>query len=494
MTIYQFNGDPNGVLTGSTGDYGFDISTGNPGGGIPSNFFVCNGGTLWSAFNESGAPSGSWVGLVSAQVVGGTNPPPVQPSIPLPPNQVTPSSRTAKPSTTGGSGTVSLPRVDERKRGDAAPYRRHFPYPRLVLKPDVVVNTAGSVQFQAFLQSGVGELLLGADLLFQSDNTGVLTINPATGLASLLVNGSAQVSVQWQNLKAYAQVTVVVDCPSNCIEIVVDRSRSMADPFNQVFPTKLSVAKLLAWQLALAFNTAKDTAGLIEFDTYAREVVPVGSSAFTVANFAAIQQSDGATILKTGLDLALANIYSQSNTGLIALFTDGRSYPEMDELDRLRLMDAAATFKQAGNILMIVGIRAEGEAYEMLQKLASSGWFLNVLADQGETHVDRVAGLITGLLQFACSAVPTMNLAYLYELPATNFPVPPQTADPSPLREDGEQPGVRPHYRGTMSFNNNTAPVSATANSDVSQEDADARALELAMLRWTMLQFASAYE
>ena len=119
--------------------------------------------------------------------------------------------------------------------------------------------------------------------------------------------------------------------------------------------------------------------------------------------------------------------------------------------------------------------------------LPSAGYFINVLADNGETHVDKSMGLLEGLLPFVCSPTPAYLLAYLYEQPASTYPLPPQTADPLPLECDGELKGVRPHYRGTRTYNNGTAPVSATCNSDVSQEDADARALELAMIRWTML-------
>lgn len=59
--IFNFHGNPNGQLIGYQGDIGYDVDTN------PNNFFINNGGsgggTVWTAFNNSGAPSGVWGGL-----------------------------------------------------------------------------------------------------------------------------------------------------------------------------------------------------------------------------------------------------------------------------------------------------------------------------------------------------------------------------------------------------------------------------------------------
>lgn len=57
---YQFHGNPNGNLSASQGDQGFDVDV------SPNNYFICNGGTVWIAFNVSGSESGAWGGVVSA--------------------------------------------------------------------------------------------------------------------------------------------------------------------------------------------------------------------------------------------------------------------------------------------------------------------------------------------------------------------------------------------------------------------------------------------
>lgn len=63
MTIWTFNGNPNGNLVATPGDTGFDILS-----GPPYNYFVCQGGSVWGASNFSGGPSGAWAGVVTGSV------------------------------------------------------------------------------------------------------------------------------------------------------------------------------------------------------------------------------------------------------------------------------------------------------------------------------------------------------------------------------------------------------------------------------------------
>ena len=60
MNVYQVNGNPNGNLNAGSGDQAFDHLS-----GPPYNYIVCQGGTVWNAFNVSGSPSGAWVGVIS---------------------------------------------------------------------------------------------------------------------------------------------------------------------------------------------------------------------------------------------------------------------------------------------------------------------------------------------------------------------------------------------------------------------------------------------
>ena len=107
----------------------------------------------------------------------------------------------------------------------------------------------------------------------------------------------------WQNLKAFAQVTVMADCSavSNAFEILIDNSRSMSDRFNDVFESKLDVARLMAWQLSIAVNLGKDLIGLIGFTTYPNEIVTIGNVAISQTQFAQIQKSDAATSILEAL-------------------------------------------------------------------------------------------------------------------------------------------------------------------------------------------------
>lgn len=393
---------------------------------------------------------------------------------------------------------LNLPNTEEQRCHDSSDMCQKFPYPQLILKPEIAVVTSGSVQFKAFLRTRVGEVELGQGLQFHSDNTLVAAVNSTTGLASIIADGTCQITVYWQNLRAYSHINVRASCMDsvNTFEVLVDTSRSMADRFNQVFDTKLDVARLMAWQFAVGVNLNKDFLGLIEFTTYPNEIVPVGNLPIMPSEMSQLQKTDSATLFLPALQLAVSNIQANtaSNRGVIVIFSDGESNPSMSEQQLIEIKDLANTFKKAGGVIIGVAIRASGHGYELMQHLASTGYFVNVLSDKGETHVDRCMSVISGLMQFLCAPIPSLQLAYLYSPPSTNFPVTPQIADPDPLECDGELRGVKPHYRATMAYNNGSSPVTATCNSQVSKADAEQLALELAMLRWTLLQSFGAYD
>lgn len=386
---------------------------------------------------------------------------------------------------------INLANLEEQRCDDASATCCFTPVPKLILKPEVSAMSVGTIQFSAFLRSRQGEVLVEQDLFFQSDNTALLTINSMTGLATLVAPGVVQVSVIWQQLRAFASVTINSDCSvvNNCFEILIDNSRSMSDRFNEIFETKLDVARLMAWQFSIGVNLAKDTIGLIGFNSYPNEISTIGSTAISQTQFSQIQKSDASTSLLDAMRLATDNLSTQLSTrNVMVIFSDGWNHPSLSELQRIELIDLAKTFKMSGGVIIVIGIRAFGVGFDLLQNLASAGYFINVLADSGELHVDESMGLLEGFLPFICSPIPAYLLAYLYEPPATAYPAPPQIADSDPLDFDSELRGVKPHYRSTKSYNNGTAPASATCYSQVSQEDAEANAIELAMLRWTMLQ------
>lgn len=391
---------------------------------------------------------------------------------------------------------INLSNLEEQRCDDASTTCCFTPIPKLILKPEVSAMTGGTIQFSAYLRSRLGEVQIQQDLFYQSDNTLLLTINPMTGLATLVATGVVQVSVMWQNLRAFASVTINADCDAvnNSFEILIDNSRSMSDRFNEIFDTKLDVARLMAWQFSVAVNLAKDTIGLVSFNTYPNEIATIGNAPINQPQFSQIQKSDAGTNLLAALELAVSNLNDQlSSRNIIAIFSDGKNHPDLTELQRIQLIDLAKTFKMSGGVIIVVGVRAFDDGFDLLQNLASAGYFINVLSENGEMHVDTAMGLLEGMLQFICSPTPTYLLAYLYEPPADTYPIFPQTADPNPLECDSELRGVKPHYRSTKSYNNGTAPVSATCYSQVSQTDADAKAIELSMLRWTLLQMNEMY-
>ena len=89
----------------------------------------------------------------------------------------------------GGAASVdmiNLSNVDEQRCDDASASCCFTPVPKLILKPEVSAMTGGTIQFASYLRSKLGEVQIQQDLFYRSDNTSLLTINPMTGLATLV--------------------------------------------------------------------------------------------------------------------------------------------------------------------------------------------------------------------------------------------------------------------------------------------------------------------
>ena len=106
----------------------------------------------------------------------------------------------------------------------------------------------------------------------------------------------------------------------------------------------------------------------------------------------------------------------------IVILTDGENRPAINSLEYEMMLAIAENFKQGGGVLICVGIRAAGEGYALLQKLASPGYFINLFGD-GTTPVTGGITALTGLMGYYCAgALPTE-------------PVGQQPPDPYPLDE-----------------------------------------------------------
>jgi hypothetical protein len=196
----------------------------------------------------------------------------------------------------------------------------------MLLKPGRVYGCAGStVNFAAFLADDDGEDASGASgAVFASSDTSVVTINSSTGVATLVAEGVAEISVTVGAYKAFAFVEVATGatcCDSVAVGtmLLIDRSYSMTQPMNLLFANKFEVARLIGRSVIASLDDTKDQLAIEQF-AYSPEMV-VGLTADTtllksrLAGVFANEENlpaDGGTDIAAALELAYAALESCS--------------------------------------------------------------------------------------------------------------------------------------------------------------------------------------
>lgn len=123
----------------------------------------------------------------------------------------------------------------------------------------------------------------------------------------------------------------------------------------------------------------------------------------------------------------------------ILIISDGDNRPELSSDDRAALLARCSAFKSSGGIILVVGVRASGAGYAMLQQMASGGFFINVWGEGNQPIQDAIAYL-TGTMCYYCAG-PRPPVGYGGGCLDDN-PIPPQLPDPTPLPDiesDAEQ-------------------------------------------------------
>jgi hypothetical protein len=304
----------------------------------------------------------------------------------------------------------------------------------LVLKPELVTACAGELQFSTFLKTAAGgEALISIGLTYASLSPSVLTIDAATGLATLIATGVATVTVTNGTLMATAQVEVMGTGTHCCDEVVVatevmiDNSKSMKNLMPFWAGTRLDWAR---WQ-ALAFmgvmRLDKDVVGLMRFNYAASEEQAISHALPSVATVNGIPQSNWGTDFEEMLISGIARLNVETaDLRVLVVFSDGENRTTMPlsptTLDDIR--DIAEAFKDAGGIIICVGAAAGGDGFALLQMIASGGFFLNA---RDPSSTNSVQNNLRGMLCFYCGGYPVSYGYCLSEpipaqVPATVLP------------------------------------------------------------------------
>lgn len=310
---------------------------------------------------------------------------------------------------TGTSGGVIPPACcgDDERCGDPAFYDAHpdicAGYPRLILKPEVsICETGKTVQYRTFIRTAGNELELTNGLTYGVATPDFAWIN-ANGLATGVAAGTTQVSVQWQNLTAFAILEVVESCAAleNSFLLLFDDSKSMTQGFSSTFASKLSYAKDAARKFVDSTNLSKDSIAVAEFGNGGVLVQELSQDSTVIkAGILSVVPTADKTNLDDGLKVAIDYLNANSTgTKIIILFTDGENNG-VDPLPR------AKAFKDAGNIIVVIGERCWGQYFDLLYKLASNGFFLSAYGETENDVEDTLNGLKSYLCSGSCSPVP----------------------------------------------------------------------------------------
>lgn len=88
---------------------------------------------------------------------------------------------------------------------------------------------------------------------------------------------------------------------------------------------------------------------------------------------------------------------------VIMLVSSGQNLPPLGTTDHFALLERTRQFKQSGGIIICVGLRASGAGYNLLQQLASGGFFINITGD-GVAPVNNAISTLLAMAGYFCAA------------------------------------------------------------------------------------------
>jgi hypothetical protein len=276
----------------------------------------------------------------------------------------------------------------------------------LILKPTYVIRAIGEpAQFRAFLKNTETgeETEITQGLTYRTSNTAIALIGPANGRAFGGAEGITDVSVEWNDMMAFAQMEVTDDCANVKVGMIllVDNSQSMDMAFTTApvpegelaYPTRLALAKAFADQFVSEVNETKDYAGLIAFNQGGVTLSDLTQDMDALADaVATIAPSSDATNMGDGLSDAIAILDAAQLTGtidkkVIVLFSDGENKIGDDPIPM------AQAFRDAGGIIVVVGVRASEIGFPVLKDITTEGMFINALPSNTTDAKSWLGGL-----------------------------------------------------------------------------------------------------
>lgn len=288
-------------------------------------------------------------------------------------------------------------------------------YPLLILKPGFAITQEGStVQYKTFLRTDGDEYEITTGLAYAVSDLGVAVITAGDGLATGVKEGTTTVSVTWQNLSATAQLDVVALCSNvaNNFLILIDNSASSGAAFSSQYSSRLAYAKEAARRFAESVNFGKDKVGVAYFnEAGVVTLAPSDNKTAVLAAIAAISGTMAKTNLASGLQSGMAALdVSPAGRKILVLFSDGESNQGADPVP------IADVWKQSTKTILVIGLRAWGQYFDQLYRIASVGYFLNAYNATQSDVIDTIRKIKSYLCSSDCDVeggtFPTAHLNY----------------------------------------------------------------------------------
>lgn len=323
----------------------------------------------------------------------------------------------ADPCQRSNSGTTDDQRCQDPSFAQANP-GLCLSAPRLILKPGVIVaKKLESIQFTAFLFINGEEEELTEGLTFQSSDQSVLVIGPRSGSATGVQAGIATISVEYGGISAFAQVNVVAECgtTSNAFFMIFDDSKSMSSNFSTLKGSRIQFATSMGAKLTDSLDYAVDEAAIVFFD----QVAGIKASLMTDPvelrrQIQTIGPTQKYTSILDGLKKAkeMSDAAAWNGRNVIVLFTDGGE----NQNEVVDLVNYAQQLRNDGWIIMVVGMRAAGRNFRLLETIATGGFFINAI----ESNQNAVLSLLVQLKFYVCSGCKPVSTIRTPS-PALNF-------------------------------------------------------------------------
>jgi VWA domain-containing protein len=291
--------------------------------------------------------------------------------------------------------------------------------PRIVVSPAfVLVCALSSVQLKAiYIDENFTETDVTDQAVFVSSDIDIAVVGAASGNLTGLSQGEVSVSATHLGVTGFSTVTVLGDdcCAEQNVAmmVMVDISRSMNQPLDSTYQTKLHFAKAAASRFIDEVNETKDLIGLMTFTGTSVNVLssPIADKAAVLADVAGIGQTNHTTKFFAALTTAIEELDSTAGADLkvIVLISDGQDLDDSYSTDDnpIALLDE---FKSAGGIVLCVGARAYGFGYKLLSSFSTGGFFVNAYKATTDTHTpplpdipNEVLDLMSGLKGYICA-------------------------------------------------------------------------------------------